>query len=90
MLEKNTPSPSYTEAGRGAITRMSVTFPDFSSAGEDLKANLIMPEPENRSDHGKDFAVAPFRRSLSPCKVQEHPADLPPASAPTARSGSIL
>ena len=27
------------------VTKVSVTFPDFSSAGEDLKANLIMPEP---------------------------------------------
>lgn len=27
------------------VTNVSVTFPDFSNAGEDLKANLIMPEP---------------------------------------------
>jgi len=27
------------------VTGVSVTFPDLSSAGEDLKANLIMPEP---------------------------------------------
>jgi Ferritin-like domain len=27
------------------VTKVSVTFPDFSSAGEDLKSNLIMPEP---------------------------------------------
>ena len=27
------------------VTKVSVTFPDLSSAGEDLKANLIMPEP---------------------------------------------
>lgn len=27
------------------VTNVSVTFPDLSSAGEDLKANLIMPEP---------------------------------------------
>ena len=27
------------------VTGVSVTFPDFSNAGEDLKANLIMPEP---------------------------------------------
>ncbi len=27
------------------VTNVSVTFPDFSSAGEDLKSNLIMPEP---------------------------------------------
>jgi hypothetical protein len=27
------------------MTGVSVTFPDLSSAGEDLKANLIMPEP---------------------------------------------
>jgi hypothetical protein len=27
------------------VTKVSVTFPDFSNAGEDLKANLIMPEP---------------------------------------------
>ena len=27
------------------VTGVSVTFPDFSGAGEDLKANLIMPEP---------------------------------------------
>src|SRR5712692_7508148 len=26
------------------VTKVSVTFPDFSSAGEDLKSNLIMPE----------------------------------------------
>jgi len=27
------------------VTKVSVFFPDFSNAGEDLKANLIMPEP---------------------------------------------
>jgi hypothetical protein len=27
------------------VTGVSVTFPDLTSAGEDLKANLIMPEP---------------------------------------------
>lgn len=27
------------------VTKVSVTFPDLGSAGEDLKANLIMPEP---------------------------------------------
>jgi hypothetical protein len=27
------------------VTKVSVTFPNLSSAGEDLKANLIMPEP---------------------------------------------
>src|SRR5450755_1707489 len=27
------------------LTKVAVTFPDLSSAGEDLKANLIMPEP---------------------------------------------
>jgi hypothetical protein len=27
------------------VTGVSVTFPDLGSAGEDLKANLIMPEP---------------------------------------------
>jgi len=27
------------------VTGVSVTFPDFSHAGEELKANLIMPEP---------------------------------------------
>src|SRR5215470_6214256 len=27
------------------VTSVSMTFPDFSSAGEDLKSNLIMPEP---------------------------------------------
>jgi hypothetical protein len=27
------------------VTGVSVTFPDLSNAGEDLKANLIMPEP---------------------------------------------
>jgi hypothetical protein len=27
------------------VTGVSVTFPDLSSAGEDLKANWIMPEP---------------------------------------------
>jgi hypothetical protein len=27
------------------VTKVSVTFPDLSSAGEDLKSNLIMPEP---------------------------------------------
>ena len=27
------------------VTGVSVSFPDLSSAGEDLKANLIMPEP---------------------------------------------
>ena len=27
------------------VTKVSVTFPDFTNAGEDLKANLIMPEP---------------------------------------------
>ena len=27
------------------VTGVSVTFPDFTHAGEDLKANLIMPEP---------------------------------------------
>jgi hypothetical protein len=26
------------------VTKVSVTFPDFSNAGEDLKANLIVPE----------------------------------------------
>jgi hypothetical protein len=27
------------------VTKVSVTFPDLSTAGEDLKSNLIMPEP---------------------------------------------
>jgi len=27
------------------VTKVSVTLPNLSSAGEDLKANLIMPEP---------------------------------------------
>jgi hypothetical protein len=27
------------------VTKVSVTFPDLTKAGEDLKANLIMPEP---------------------------------------------
>lgn len=27
------------------VTKVSVTFPDLSKAGEDLRANLIMPEP---------------------------------------------
>lgn len=27
------------------VTKVSVTFPDLSNAGEDLKSNLIMPEP---------------------------------------------
>jgi hypothetical protein len=27
------------------VTGVSVTFPDLSNAGEDLRANLIMPEP---------------------------------------------
>jgi hypothetical protein len=40
------------------VTHVSVTFPDLGSAGEDLKANLIMPEP------------CPFlSRNLPPCSV---------------------
>ncbi|HEV2522514.1 MAG TPA: ferritin-like domain-containing protein [Candidatus Acidoferrales bacterium] len=40
------------------VTGVSVSFPDLSSAGEDLKANLIMPEP------------CPFiSKNLPPCSV---------------------
>jgi hypothetical protein len=40
------------------VTGVSVTFPDLSNAGEDLKANLIMPEP------------CPFlSRKLPPCSI---------------------
>ena len=40
------------------VANVSVTFPDFSSSGEDLKSNLIMPEP------------CPFiSRSLPVCSV---------------------
>jgi hypothetical protein len=40
------------------VTGVSVTFPDLGSAGEDLKANLIMPEP------------CPFLSSqLPPCSI---------------------
>jgi hypothetical protein len=40
------------------LINVSLTFPDFSSSGEDLKSNLIMPEP------------CPFiSRSLPVCSV---------------------
>jgi hypothetical protein len=40
------------------VTGVSVSFPDLTSASEDLKANLIMPEP------------CPFiSRNLPPCSV---------------------
>src|SRR6516164_9595686 len=38
-------APPSTKLIIDPVTKVSVFFPDFSSAGEDLKANLIMPEP---------------------------------------------
>src|SRR5215472_7968247 len=37
-------APPLTDV-KDPVTGVSVSFPDLSSAGEDLKANLIMPEP---------------------------------------------
>src|SRR5439155_7638982 len=49
-------APSLTAVD--PVTGVSVTFPDLSSAGEDLQKSLIMPEP------------CPFlSRKLPPCSI---------------------